>query len=76
MKLIAYNFVIKHRANKINFVDASFKRSDYKNVITEITKLLSTLQKKLSKIESPNVRDTSNTRTRTIFAAFKYDFHI
>ena len=55
MKIIAFNFVIKHRAKKFNFVDVFFKRFNYQNINTEITKLLSTFQKKLSMINSLNV---------------------
>ena len=54
MKIIAFNFVIKHKAKKFNFVDAFFKRLDYQNINIEITKLLSIFQKKLSMINSLN----------------------
>ena len=55
MKIIAFDFVIKHKAKKFNSVDASFKRFDYQNINIEITKLLSIIQKKLSMINSLNV---------------------
>jgi hypothetical protein len=50
MKLIIFDFVIKHRLKKINFVDESLRRSDYHDVNTKITRLLLILQTKLSMI--------------------------
>ena len=41
MKIIAFDFVIKHKAKKFNSVDAFFKQFNYQSVNTEITKLLS-----------------------------------
>ena len=43
MKLLAYDFTILHRSSKINFVDASFKRSDYRVENESINRLLFTL---------------------------------
>ena len=72
MKIIAFDFVIKHKARKFNFVDASFKRFDYQNINIEITKLLSTFQKKLSMIDSLNADVI--TRIRTLCAAVSRNF--
>ena len=47
MKLAIYDFEIKHQSEKINFVDASSRRFDYKNVNTKVHRLLFTLQHKL-----------------------------
>ena len=55
MRIIAIDFVIKHKAKRFNSVDASFRRFDYQDINTEITKLLSIFQKKLSIIDSLNV---------------------
>ena len=49
VKLAVFNFVILYRSNKINFVNASLKCSDYVKIISKnIDKLLSMLQKKLT----------------------------
>ena len=72
MKIIAFDFVIKHRTKKFNFVDAFFKRFDYQNINIEITKLLSILQKKLSMIDSLNADVI--TKIRTLCAAVSRDF--
>ena len=72
MKIIAFDFVIKHKAKKFNSVDASFKRFDYQNINIEITKLLSTLQKKLSIINSLNADVI--TRIRTLCATMSRNF--
>jgi hypothetical protein len=50
MKLIIFDFVIKHRFEKINLVDESSRRFDYHDVNTKITWLLLILQTKLSMI--------------------------
>ena len=36
MKIIAFDFVIKHKTKKFNSVDASFKQFDYQNINIEI----------------------------------------
>ena len=54
MKIVVFDFVIKHRAKKFNSVDAFFKQFDYQNINIEITKLSSTFQKKSSMINSLN----------------------
>ena len=36
MNLIAFDFEIKHRSKKINFVDKFSKRSNYENVNTKM----------------------------------------
>jgi hypothetical protein len=46
MRLINFDFIIKHRFEKINLVDDSSKRSDYHNVNTKIIRLLFILQTK------------------------------
>ena len=71
MKIIAFDFVIKHKTKKFNSVDAFFKRFDYQNINIEITKLLSTFQKKLSMIDSLNVDVV--TKIRTLCAAVSRD---
>ena len=72
MKIIAFDFVIKHRTKKFNSVDASFKRFDYQNINIEITKLLSIFQKKLSIINSLNVDVI--IRVRTLCATVSRNF--
>ena len=72
MKIIAFDFVIKHKAKKFNFVDASFKQFDYQNINIEITKLLSIFQKKLSMINSLNADVI--TKICTLCATVSRDF--
>jgi hypothetical protein len=50
MKLITFDFVVKHRLEKINLVDESSRRFDYHDVNTKITRLLFILQTKLNMI--------------------------
>ena len=64
--------MIKHKTKKFNSVDAFFKRFDYQNINIEITKLLSTFQKKLSMINSLNVDVI--TKIRTLCATISRDF--
>ena len=64
--------MIKHKAKKFNSVDALFKRFDYQDINIEITKLLSTLQKKLSMINSLNADVI--TKVRTLCAVMSRDF--
>ena len=52
MKLIAFDFKIKHRSKKINFVDEFLKRSNYENVNTKIQRLFFILQHKLIMFEN------------------------
>jgi hypothetical protein len=47
MRLINFDFIIKHRFKKINFVDDSSKRFDYHDVNTKIIRFLLILQTKL-----------------------------
>jgi hypothetical protein len=47
MRLINFDFIIKHRFEEINFVDNSSKRFDYHDVNTKITRFLFILQTKL-----------------------------
>ncbi len=47
MRLISFDFIIKHRLEKINLVDDSSRRSDYHDVNTKIIRLLLILQTKL-----------------------------
>ena len=72
MKIIAFHFVTKHKTKKFNFVDASFNRSDYQSVHTEIIKLLFIFQKKLNMINSLNVNVIS--KVCTLCAAVSRDF--
>jgi hypothetical protein len=46
MRLINFDFIIKHRFEKINFVDDSSRCFDYHDVNTKITRLLFILQTK------------------------------
>lgn len=48
MRLASFDFSITHRSGKINLADASSRRSDYKSVNKIVSKLLSTLQRKLT----------------------------
>lgn len=48
MRLASFDFSITHRSGKINLADASSRRSDYKFVNKIVSKLLSTLQRKLT----------------------------
>ncbi len=47
MRLINFDFIIKHRLEKINLVDDSSRRFDYHDVNTKIIRLLFILQTKL-----------------------------
>jgi hypothetical protein len=47
MRLISFDFIIKHRFEKINSIDASSRRSDYHDVNTKIIRFLFILQTKL-----------------------------
>jgi hypothetical protein len=47
MRLINFDFIIKHRFEKINLVDDSSRRFDYHDVNTKIIRLLLILQTKL-----------------------------
>jgi len=48
LKLVAYNFEIFHRLNKKNLANKSSRRLDYEEVSSLNTRLLSTLQNKLT----------------------------
>ncbi len=49
VRLAVFDFVIKHRSDKTNLTDASLRRSDYVEAISEnIDRLLSMLQRKLA----------------------------
>ncbi len=63
IRLINFNFIIKHRFKKINFVDNSSKRFNYHDVNTKIIRFLFILQTKLRiaiflHIQLSNVRAT------------------
>ncbi len=47
MHLVNFDFIIKHRFEKINFVNVSSRRFDYHDVNTKITRFLFILQTKL-----------------------------
>ena len=51
MKLFVYDFIILHRSDKLNSIDASFRRLDYKRKNEFINRLLLTLQKKLALVK-------------------------
>ncbi len=54
MRLLICNFEIAHRSEKTNSINASSRRSDYKNENISANHLLLTLQRKLTRIESLN----------------------
>ncbi len=54
MKLLICNFEITHRSEKTNSINASLRKSDYKNENIFANHLLFTLQRKLTRIESLN----------------------
>ena len=71
MRLIFFDFVIKHRFEKTNFVDALFKRSNYYDDLNiNMQRLLSILQKKLQMIESFRINQTSKIRAICVAIAF------
>ena len=55
MQIIAFDFVIKHKAKKFNSVNAFFKRYEYQNVNIEIIRLLFFFQKRVNIINALNV---------------------
>ena len=66
IKLIVYDFEIFHRFDFKNFANESFKRFDYENVCFLNTKLLSTLQNKLTlTIDDESL--SQNKRKKTFF---------
>ncbi len=65
MRLISFDFIIKHQLEKINFVDASSRRSDYHDVNTKIIRFLFILQTKLRMIDALQLR-FSNMRATII----------
>ena len=75
MKIIAFNFVIKYKAKKFNFVDAFFKRFNYQSVNTKITKLLFTFQKKLNMINLLNVNVISKVRALCVVVSRNFYFN-
>ena len=75
MKIIVFDFVIKHRVKKFNSDDAFFERSDYQSVNTKITKLLSIFQKKLSMINSLSVSVISRIRTLCVVVSRNFYFN-
>jgi hypothetical protein len=59
MRLVSFDFIIKHRFEKINFVDDSSRRSDYHDVNTKIIRLLLILQTKLRIVVSLHIQFSS-----------------
>ncbi len=59
MRLISFNFIIKHRFEKINLVDDSSRRFDYHDVNTKIIRLLFILQTKLRIVVSLHIQFSS-----------------
>ena len=51
MKLFVYDFIILHKLNKLNSINASFRRFNYKKKNEFINRFLFTLQKKLALIK-------------------------
>ncbi len=56
MCLVNFDFIIKHRLEKINFVDVSSRHFDYHDVNTKITRFLLILQTKLRIIDVVQLR--------------------
>ena len=50
MKLLMFDFVISHRARKINPADAPSRRPDYESEKASLNYLLPTLQQKLANL--------------------------
>jgi hypothetical protein len=61
MRLVSFDFIVKHRLEKINFVDDSSKRFDYHDVNTKIIRLLLILQTKFRIVVSLHIK-FSNVR--------------
>jgi hypothetical protein len=59
MRLINFDFIIKHRLEKINFVDDSSRRFDYHDVNTKIIRFLFILQTKLRIVVSLHIQFSS-----------------
>jgi hypothetical protein len=59
MRLISFDFIIKHRFEKINLVDDSSKRFDYHDVNTKIIRFLFILQTKLRIVVSLHIQFSS-----------------
>jgi hypothetical protein len=59
MKLINFDFIIKHRFEKINFVNNSSRRFDYHDVNTKITRFLFILQTKFRIVVSLHIQFSS-----------------
>jgi hypothetical protein len=59
MRLINFDFIIKHEFEKINFVDDSSKRLDYHDVNTKIIRLLFILLTKLRIVVSLHIQFSS-----------------
>ncbi len=59
MRLINFDFIIKHRLEKINFVDDSSRRFDYHDVNTKIIRFLLILQTKLRIVVSLHIQFSS-----------------
>ena len=74
MKIIAFNFVIKHKAKKFNFVDAFLKRFNYQSIDIKITKLLFIFPKKLNMVNSLNVNVIS--KIRALCAVISRNFYL
>jgi len=54
MQLLIYNFIIVHKSEKINSIDASSRQFNYKVENISANHLLLILQQKLTRIESLN----------------------
>ncbi len=54
MRLLICNFEIAHKSEKINLINVSLRRFDYKSENISVNCLLLTLQRKLTRIESLN----------------------
>ena len=64
MLLKEYNFETKYKANNFNFVDASFRHSNYrKKTLNDIC--LSTFQRKLQNIVMINIDMSNENQTKT-----------
>ena len=75
MKIIAFNFVIKYKAKKINIVNAFLNRFNYQSVNIKMRKLLFTLQKKLNMINSLKVNVISKIRALYVVLSRNFYFY-
>ena len=74
IKLFIFDFVISHKSNKSNLIDAPSKRPNYKNENEFMNKFLLTLQQKLVLIK--NLTDPVFKIIKTIYGPGAYKSHV